>query len=71
MLNYSPRDPVQVVFYMLIKHSCLCFKYYLNLEAQPRVLVADKARTATVLNGLKNDSSSDLTGEKNLEIDEV
>ena len=34
----------------------------------PRVLDADKARIA---NGLKNDSSYKLTGEKSLEIDEV
>ena len=40
-----------------------------KLEAQPRD--AGKARSANILNGLKNDSCYDLTGEKILEIDEV
>ena len=44
---------------------------HLKLEAQPRVLDADKARSACILNGLKNDSSCKLTGEKSLEIHEV
>ena len=42
-----------------------------KLEAQPRVLDTRKARTASVLNGLKNASSCDMTGEKLLKIDEV
>ena len=37
---------------------------HLELEAQPGVLDADKERTASILNGLKNDSSYKLTDEK-------
>ena len=37
---------------------------HLELEAQPGVLDADKARTASISNGLKSDSSYKLTDEK-------
>ena len=39
-----------------------------KLEAQSRVLDAHKARSANILNSLKNDSCYDLTGVKILEI---
>ena len=38
---------------------------------QPRVLDADKVQSARILNGLKNDSCYEVTGEKSSEIDEV
>ena len=46
-------------------------KQLLNLEAQPRVLDADKARSASILNGIKNNSFYNPTGEKSLEIKKV
>ena len=48
----------------------LCQHLKLKAQRSAKDLNAEKAQSASILNGLKNDSSYELTGEKSLHIDE-
>ena len=45
--------------------------YYLKHEQTPECFISDKARTASVLNGLKNDPSYEFIGEVILKLNVV
>ena len=45
-----------------LKHKQECFIRY-KTRAQLECFISDKARTASVLNGLKNEPSDELIGE--------
>ena len=57
------------VLIVYLKHEQECLISIFKLEAHPRVLDADIVRTTSTLNGLQNELSFYLNGEKNLKID--
>jgi hypothetical protein len=54
-----------------LKHEKEYFIYLYNTRAQLERFISDKARTARVLNGLKNDPYDEFIGEVILKINVV